>query len=125
MTLAGRRAVVTGAAGGIGAAIARSLIGHGAIVHGLDRDLAGLQRVALEAREQGTFIPHEIDLSDRAGSDIVLDRLNLALAGRCDILVNNAGVSRLRAFAETDDALLDQLLAVSIRGAASRAWRDL
>lgn len=117
MSLAGRRAVVTGAAGGIGAAIVRGLIGDGATVHGLDRDLAGLEHLALQIRGQGSFVPHRIDLVDRVGSDAVLDQLTHALSGPCDILVNNAGVSRLRAFADTDDALLDQLLAVNFVGA--------
>jgi len=115
--LAGRHAVVTGAAGGIGSAIVRSLLAHGAIVHGLDRDLAGQQRLAAEVNAAGRFVPHEIDLSDRPGTDRTVAELTSALAGRCDILVNNAGVSRLRSFAETDDALLDFLLAVNFAGA--------
>ena len=44
--LSGLRAVVTGAAGGIGSAISRQLIAQGATVHGLDRDGEGLERVA-------------------------------------------------------------------------------
>jgi NAD(P)-dependent dehydrogenase (short-subunit alcohol dehydrogenase family) len=115
--LAGRYAVVTGAAGGIGSAIVRSLLAQGAIVHGLDRDLAGQQRLAAEVNAAGRFVPHEIDLSDRPGTDRTMAELMRALAGRCDILVNNAGVSRLRSFAETYDALLDFLLAVNFAGA--------
>ncbi len=115
--LAGRHAVVTGAAGGIGSAIVRSLLAQGAMVHGLDRDLAGQQRLAAEIDADGRFVAHEIDLSDRPGTDRVMAELAGALAGRCDILVNNAGVSRLRSFAETDDVLLDFLFAVNFAGA--------
>lgn len=124
MSLAGRRAVVTGAAGGIGAAIVHCLTGKGASVHGLDRDVAGLRRLAEQPRGQGSFVAHEIDLSDRLASDAALEQLNLALGGHCDILVNNAGISRLRAFPATDDALLDQLLAVNFV-AAFRVTRAL
>ena len=116
-SLAGRLAVVTGAAGGIGGAVVRALMAQGAIVHGLDRDLAGLQRLAAMLADKDRFIPHEIDLTDREGTDRVLAELMGELAGHCDILVNNAGVSQLRSFAETDDGLLDFLLAVNFAGA--------
>lgn len=117
MTFAARRAVVTGAAGGIGAAIVRSLMVDGAIVHGLDRDAAGLERLVAATRGHGTLLPYHIDLADRIESDAVFDRLNAALGGECDILVNNAGLSLLRPFGQTDDGLLDQLLAVNFTGA--------
>jgi short chain dehydrogenase len=115
--LGGRHAVVTGAAGGIGSAVVRSLLAQGALVHGLDRDLAGQQRLVAEVNTVGRFVAHEIDLTDRPGTDRAIADLLGALAGRCDILVNNAGVSCLRSFAETDDALLDFLLAVNFAGA--------
>jgi NAD(P)-dependent dehydrogenase (short-subunit alcohol dehydrogenase family) len=115
-SLAGRLAVVTGAAGGIGGAIVRALMAQGAIVHGLDRDRAGLERLAA-VLEQGRFVPHEIDLTDKQGTDRALVELMSDLGGHCDILVNNAGVSQVRSFAETDDGLLDFLLAVNFTGA--------
>jgi NAD(P)-dependent dehydrogenase (short-subunit alcohol dehydrogenase family) len=117
MPLAGRHAVVTGAAGGIGAAVARSLAALGATVYGLDRDLDRLERLAEEIGAARQFIPCAVDLADRAGSDQVFDRLHAELSGRCDILVNNAGISCVRSFAESDDALLDALLGVNFVGA--------
>jgi NAD(P)-dependent dehydrogenase (short-subunit alcohol dehydrogenase family) len=115
--LAGRRAVVTGAAGGIGSAIVRGLTAQGATVHGLDRDLDGQLQLAAELEPHGCFVPHEVEFSDSAAADRVTAAVIGALAGRCDILVNNAGVSRVRYFAETDDALLDYLFAANFRGA--------
>ena len=111
-SLSNRRAVVTGAAGGIGAAISRQLIAEGAVVHGLDRDVSALQRTALECGAE-RFVPHTVDLADRAQLDGTLGELLTALGGRCDVLVNNAGVSRLRALEESDDALLDWIFAVN------------
>jgi len=58
-----------------------------------------------------------VDLADRVGSDRVFEQLQGDLGGRCDILVNNAGLSGVRPFAESDDALLDQLLGVNFVGA--------
>ncbi len=121
--LQGLRAVVTGAAGGIGAAISRQLIGEGATVHGLDRDGESLERMAQECG-WGWFVAHQVDLADRAAVDRVLAEVLQRLEGRCDILVNNAGVSRLRSLSDTDDGLLDWMFAVNF-DAAFRITRTL
>jgi len=120
-SLAGRRAVVTGAAGGIGGAISRQLIEQGATVHGLDRDGDALRRTAAEI---DSFVPYKVDLADRGAVDRTLGDVLDGLEGRCDILVNNAGVSRLRPLDETDDGLLDWLFAVNFT-AAFRITRKL
>jgi 3-hydroxybutyrate dehydrogenase len=60
--LTGRRALVTGAASGIGAAVAARLAAAGAEVHLLDRDDEGVAKVA--AQVHGT--PHVVDLTDEA-----------------------------------------------------------
>jgi NAD(P)-dependent dehydrogenase (short-subunit alcohol dehydrogenase family) len=111
-SLSNLRAVVTGAAGGIGLGIVGQLIAQGAVVHGLDRDAAGLERAANEWGA-ARFVPHTVDLADRAQLDATLSELLAVLDGRCDILVNNAGVSRLRALEDSDDALLDWIFAVN------------
>lgn len=123
MPLSGLRAVVTGAAGGIGRAIARQLIAQGAIAHGLDRDAAGLEQLAQECGA-GSFVAHRVELADRGAVDHLLVDLLDRLGGRCDIPVNNAGVSRLRSLADTDDALLDWMFAVNFT-AAFRITRAL
>jgi 3-oxoacyl-[acyl-carrier protein] reductase len=121
--LAERRAVVTGAAGGIGRAIAQQLMAQGAAVHGLDRDAEGLQRMARESAAD-SFRGYPVDLADRGAVDRILVDLIDGLQGRCDILVNNAGVSRLRSLTDTDDALLDWMIGVNFI-AAFRITRAL
>jgi NAD(P)-dependent dehydrogenase (short-subunit alcohol dehydrogenase family) len=121
-SLCRRHAVVTGAAGGIGASISRQLLAQGAIVHGLDRDAAGLGRLVSEGN--GSFQAHRVDLAERAEVDRVLAGVLDALQGRCDILVNNAGVSRLRSLTETDDELFDWMFEVNFM-AAMRITRRL
>lgn len=122
--LAGRRAVVTGAAGGIGRAIVRILIAQGAVVHGVDRDRNGLEQVLETSGAPERFHPYCVDLADRGDTDRTTADLVKTLGDRCDILVNNAGVSRLVPFAQSEDRLLDSLMAVNLT-AAFRVTRAL
>ncbi|MEN8654039.1 3-hydroxybutyrate dehydrogenase [Streptomyces sp. 21So2-11] len=95
LDLGGRRALVTGAAGGIGRACVLRLAAAGAKVTAVDRDAEGLDAlVALVARVErtrgltGTVEPLALDLTD-------LDAAERAAAGT-DILVNNAGLQLVR-----------------------------
>jgi NAD(P)-dependent dehydrogenase (short-subunit alcohol dehydrogenase family) len=121
--LSGLRAVVTGAAGGIGRAVSRQLIAHGAIVHGLDRNAEALKQLSSECGAE-LFVSYVVDLADAAAVERILKDLLHRLDGRCDILVNNAGVSRLRSLSDTDDTLLSWLFAVNFF-AAFRVTRAL
>jgi len=85
----GKVAVVTGAAMGIGAAIARRLAAEGAQVVLTDVAVAEGRQVAEEIGPTATFLRH--DVASEAEWDTVRDAA-LAAHGRIDILVNNAGV---------------------------------
>jgi 3-hydroxybutyrate dehydrogenase len=87
--LTGRRALVTGGAGGIGAAVCARLAEAGAAVTVLDRDEEGAAKVAagLALVEGGEHDHRALDLTDAAAID--------ALDVRADILVNNAGLQHL------------------------------
>ncbi len=87
-SLAGKRAVVTGAASGIGAAIARRLAAEGAEVVVCDRDAEGAKTVAAEVSGE----PWVVDLADTIG----LHDLHL----EADVLVNNAGLQHVAAVHE-------------------------
>ena len=89
-------AVVTGAARGIGAAIAMRLASMGARVVLTARDQARLHTVKQAIEEQaGSALVMPSDLTD-AGSVSALGQRIKDECGRCDILVNNAGISVLR-----------------------------
>jgi len=89
--LDGKTALVTGASGGLGAAIARTLLAQGARValSGTRRDV--LDALAAELGEGAHVCP--ADLRDPAAADALLAAAEAA-AGPVDILVNNAGLTR-------------------------------
>jgi NAD(P)-dependent dehydrogenase (short-subunit alcohol dehydrogenase family) len=94
-SLAGRIAIVTGAATGIGQAIAIRLADAGATVAVIDLNMAGAQSVAA-ALPNGSFAV-EADVADAASVGRAVDRV-LKQAGRIDFLVNNAGIARPAAY---------------------------
>jgi 3-oxoacyl-[acyl-carrier protein] reductase len=88
-----RKALVTGAAAGIGRAIALALAREGADLFLIDIDAEKLEAVAREARALGvTAIADICDLSDAAQISAAAERLAAAWGG-LDILINNAGVT--------------------------------
>jgi 3-oxoacyl-[acyl-carrier protein] reductase len=89
--LDGKAALVTGASGGIGAAIARALHGQGAIVCLSGTRREALQALAIELGERAHVCP--ADLSDASTADMLIETAE-TLSGPLHILVNNAGMTR-------------------------------
>jgi NAD(P)-dependent dehydrogenase (short-subunit alcohol dehydrogenase family) len=108
-SLTGNHAFVTGAGSGIGAAVARMLAASGARVSIAGRRLAPLQDTAAALGDSiGAIIPLDVTDADAVGTAFAeLDRI--------DILVNNAGRAASAAFAKTDPALFDDMIAVNLR----------
>ncbi len=111
MDLTGRKAVVTGAAAGIGKAIAIRLAEAGADVVAVDRDEAGLAALTCELAPFGRDVTtHQVDLADSAA----IDRLWEGMGQPPSILVNNAGLYPGRAFHEVDDELYRTTVGVNL-----------
>lgn len=89
--LDGRRALVTGASGGIGGAIARALHGRGAIVGLSGTRTDALNTLAADLAERRHVLP--ADLADTEAVDNLVAEAEAAMGG-LDILVNNAGLTR-------------------------------
>ncbi|NCO85154.1 MAG: 3-oxoacyl-ACP reductase FabG [Rhodobacterales bacterium] len=98
--LTGRTALVTGASGGIGAAIARALHGAGAAVALSGTRVAPLEALAAELGTRVHVLP--CDLSDAAAVAALGPRAVEAM-GAVDILVNNAGITRDNLFMRMSD----------------------
>jgi 2-dehydro-3-deoxy-L-rhamnonate dehydrogenase (NAD+) len=112
--LSGQTAIVTGAATGIGEAIARRLAAAGATVAVLDMDLQGAHRVA-GSLGAGAFAVHA-DVSQRSTVKQAVRKV-LDRTGRIDILVNNAGIAgRAAPVWEQTDEDWERILAVNLTG---------
>lgn len=109
--LAGKVAVVTGAARGIGAAIARTLHRDGATVIAVDVPAAGDALAAVANEVRGTALQLDITRED-AGERIIEHAVQRH--GRLDIVVHNAGITRDKLLANMDAARWDSVIAVNI-----------
>jgi NAD(P)-dependent dehydrogenase (short-subunit alcohol dehydrogenase family) len=106
MSFEGRRAIVTGAASGIGKAVALHLLREGALVTAVDVNEGGLA----EAREAGADVL-ATDLSDEAGRSAVIDS---AAAEPVSFLVNAAGILGLKPIWDVTQADFRRIFAVNL-----------
>jgi 3-oxoacyl-[acyl-carrier protein] reductase len=116
-SLVGKTALVTGAATGIGKAVAVALAGRGARVvinHPHTPEPAEKAVADIEAAG-GSCLALAADISDRAQFNEMVSRL-LAECGRWDILVNNAAVAITKPFPEVTEAEFDRMFAVNVKG---------
>jgi len=114
--LSGSTAVVTGAACGIGAAIAHGLAEAGAAVTVVDRDGPGADQVAESVRDKGgRAVGVAADVTARAEVRMALDRA-AAEFGRVDVVFNNAGLNVPQRFLEIDEQTWDRILRVNSLG---------
>ncbi|MGJ7527812.1 SDR family NAD(P)-dependent oxidoreductase [Variovorax sp. GB1P17] len=113
-SLTGRHALVTGAARGIGAEIARTLAAEGAVLTLLGRDRDALQRVADSLAGSG----HGVVAADVANPEAVQAAFAQARAARGSIgvLVNNAGAAESAPFLKTSFELWQRMLSVNLTG---------
>jgi len=109
--LTGKAALVTGASGGIGGAIARALHAQGATVALSGTRVAPLEALAAELGDRAHVLP--CDLSDGAAVE-ALPKAAAEAMGAVDILVNNAGITRDQLFMRMSDADWSAVLEVNL-----------
>jgi 3-oxoacyl-[acyl-carrier protein] reductase len=114
LDLTGKKALVTGATGGLGGAIARRLHAQGATVALSGTRVEALEALAKELGERVEIAP--CNLSDRDSVEALVPAAESKLGG-LDILVNNAGVTRDNLFMRLKDEDWDLVLAVNLTAA--------
>ncbi|HEY0233160.1 MAG TPA: SDR family oxidoreductase [Dokdonella sp.] len=110
-------AIVTGASRGIGAAVAQRLARDGFTVvinySGAAAEAEALVRTIEQAG--GTALAAQADVADPAAVRRMFDAAQTSFGG-VDVLVNNAGIMTLATIADSDDASVDRLIAVNLKG---------
>lgn len=115
--LAGKVVLVTGAASGIGRAVAVACVAEGAAVAGLDLDRSGLEGLQRELGDQGNG-EFELAVADVTSADQVEGATSALLArrGRIDVLVNAAGISTMARAVDLTEDDWDRTMAVNAKG---------
>ena len=114
--LAARAAIVTGAAHGIGLAIAQRLAAEDCAVGLFDIDGPGAHEVESAIRaDGGTAHAFAVDITDRNAVEKAVGAFTAA-AGPPHFLVNNAGWDRAKNFLDTDRAFWDRVIAINLYG---------
>jgi 3-oxoacyl-[acyl-carrier protein] reductase len=124
-------AIVTGASGGIGAAVAERLARDGfAVVVNYAGNAASADAVVARIEAAGgRAVAAQADIADANAVRRMFESAETAFGG-VDVLINNAGIMGLATIAETDDAQFDRLIAVNLKGTfntlreAARRLRD-
>ena len=116
MRLEGRKALVTGGASGIGAAIARRLAAEGASVAIGDIDTGGAGEVAAEISGEAI----DLDVTDLGSAQSALER-----TGAVDILINNAGTDEFGFFSQTTPEQWEKVIAVNLNGVLNCTYAAL
>ena len=110
--LDGRVAIITGAGGGIGAAIATLFAAEGARVVVADRDLDAANATAMKLGANG--FAHEVDVTRESQVQAMAQHVR-ATHGRIDILVNNAGIMRKAYVKDMTEATWDAVVDVNLK----------
>ncbi|MBS81066.1 SDR family oxidoreductase [Variovorax sp.] len=116
MRLAGKVAVVTGAARGIGRATAERLLAEGAKVVVSDIDAQTLEKTAAEIGPAADVFAVRADVS-RKSEVVGLVEAAVRHFGTLDIMVNNAGIAPVVEFLDVTEEMLDRVLDVNLKGA--------
>ena len=114
LDLTGKKALVTGATGGLGGALARMLHGQGASVALSGTRIEALEALAAELGERVVITP--CNLADKDSVEALVPAAEEKLGG-LDILVNNAGVTKDNLFLRLKDEDWDSVIAVNLTAA--------
>lgn len=112
LNMAGRTAIITGAANGIGKAIAKRFAEAGSSLILIDKDSEGLTTLSDSFKENGVKVDcYSFDLSRKESIDEFWDKIE---GSKVDILVNNAGVYPFKKFLSLDYSYLEKIMQINL-----------
>lgn len=112
----GKTVAITGAARGIGLAIATALLSRGARVVIGDRDVDALKTAVADLSGVGPVSGHPLDVTDRDSFATFLDKARADGSGHLDVLINNAGVMPVGPFLDQSPATIRSAIEVNFYG---------
>ena len=112
----GKTVAITGAARGIGNAIARALLARGARVVIGDRDVNALEAAVAALSGFGPASGHPLDVTDKESFARFLDKARSEGGGRIDVLINNAGVMPIGPLLDQSDQAIRTAVEVNFYG---------
>jgi NAD(P)-dependent dehydrogenase (short-subunit alcohol dehydrogenase family) len=113
-SLKGKTALITGAAGGIGSAIAESFHSAGACVLLCDINIDSLQNKEKKLGDNAHF--YMLNMEELASFDgVIADAAKVS--GIIDILINCAGINKREGFVDVDEATYDRIMNINLKGA--------
>lgn len=113
-TWQGKVVLITGAAGGLGKALAREALARGARLALTDHDRSRLEAVAQSLQLNGLHSLHDADLTDSAAAAQLIEEV-VAHHGQLDVVINNAGVSMAGRFMDSTIEQFDLLMNINVR----------
>lgn len=115
-SLEGKVCLLTGAAGGIGAALARGLAGAGAVMALADISAGALDALRQEILEAGGVASaYEMDVTDAQRVAAAVQRV-IDEHGRIDVLINGAGINKREGFLDVEEATYDRIMDINLKG---------
>jgi len=116
MEFDGKIALITGASGGLGAALCAALLARGAVVIAFDRDQNALERLGLQHPDTPRLILRAGDITDEITLQELANEIK-EMCGRLDLLVHNAGVTHFSRFSESGAQVTRRVMNVNFTGA--------
>ncbi len=115
-SLEGKTVILTGAAGGIGAELARGLANAGGNMILCDIAMDPLEKLASELREEGCKAKaFRLDVTDTASLPAFVDEIDKEY-GKLDVLINCAGINKRIGFLDYDEATYDRIMNINLKG---------
>jgi gluconate 5-dehydrogenase len=114
-SLEGKVIIMTGAAGGIGAALSKGMAGIGAIMCNCDISEEGLKALEQKiAEEGGRSKSYVMDVTDRGNIQAVIDSI-VEEYGTIDVLVNVAGINKREGFMDVSEETYDRIMDINLK----------